>query len=109
MSEIRNKIKEYFKESKRTIIAHSRDESMSLTEKRENIELEEDHFIDQILSIPELAVVDREAELPKIIEQKPKLGTIAETLYLKQEVKLQKKAQQDMLKAGWVKEIKDGS
>jgi len=56
--------------------------------------------IEQILSIPELAVVDREAELPK----NPYLsrGMMKSYQYSGYE-----KAQQDMLKAGWVKEIKN--
>lgn len=93
MSEIRDKIKEHFRESKHIIIAHSRNESMSLTEKRENIELEEDHFAAQILSIPELAIVDRKVGLPEPHMHPPE-GVLIRFI-------------SDLRKAGWVKEVKE--
>lgn len=48
--------------------------------------------VEQILLVPELAIVDRNAELPKA--QDILLDGYAE-------------AQQDMLKAGWLKEAKE--
>jgi len=56
---------------------------------------------DKILSISELAIVDRKAKLP----YKPyDVGGVIrnEGFYIAYD-----KAQQDMLKAGWVKEVKD--
>ena len=65
MSEIKDKARERVNELqlelRQIVNAHARNESMSLTERKENIDLAVDHFIDQILSIPELAIVDREA------------------------------------------------
>jgi len=54
-----------------------------------------------ILVHPNIAIVDREAELPANPYGKPLLyeGTGHRVSY--------DKAQQDMLKAGWVKEVKD--
>ena len=53
-----------------------------------------EEMVNQILTIPELAVVDREAELPPIRVNHP----LEETGY--------RWAQEDILKEGWVKEIK---
>lgn len=62
------------------------------------------HLIKAILSIPELAIVDRGTELPenphrKTLELQPYLNNISHKAY--------KVSQQDILKAGWVKEVKD--
>ena len=60
---------------------------------------------DVILSIPELVVVDREAELPKypypLVTQIAGEKEIVDTWH-----QVYDKAQQDMLKAGYVKEVK---
>lgn len=51
MSEnIREEIKQAHLDSRRIIMAHARDESMSVAERRENVEIELDHFADQILA-----------------------------------------------------------
>ena len=82
-----------------------------------NYEVDKDHSlnrsVDKILSIPELVVVDREAKLPKDIYNEllacPKsVQRAIETpsdlfIYLTGEYD----AQLDMLKAGWVKEVKE--
>lgn len=69
-----------------------------------------DETLNQILSLKtdacRIAVVMKEGTLPKVRQSKPKLGTIPETLYLIQEYKLQEQAQQDMLSAGYVQEVK---
>lgn len=55
---------------------------------------------DQILSKPEIAVVDREAEAPKVESGMfPQIGACASDGY--------SQGIQDMLKEGWVKEVKD--
>ncbi len=51
------------------------------------------YYIDKILSIENLTIVDREAELPKAVWNMP--------LEMRD-----RKVQQDMLKEGWIKEIK---
>lgn len=53
-------------------------------------------IVHDILTIPELAIVDRKAELPELHGE----------IYEKKKI-IVSEAQQDMLKAGWVKEIKD--
>jgi len=56
--------------------------------------------IDQILSIPELAIVDRKAELPENPYNPNKRGFTAQ-------LSAYSDGQQDMLKAGWVREVKN--
>jgi len=78
----------------------------------EGSEEAENDYTDQILSIPELAIVDREAELPRnhwieTIEQHKAIGIDPQTAI---DRKLgYAEAQQDMLKAGWIKGVKDGA
>jgi len=55
-----------------------------------------------ILSIPELAVVDRNAELPDNPFTYPH-----PMVRVSEQRAAYMRAQQDMLKAGWVKEVKD--
>ena len=69
--------------------------------------------IEQILSIPEIAIVDRDAELPEN-KMKCSMRIIGEPEITKQvqedierEMSIYEMAQQDMLKAGYVKEVKD--
>lgn len=54
---------------------------------------------DKILSIPELAVVDRDAELPKNPYDSPNYSHIVESIAFNCAIEI-------MLKAGYVKEIK---
>ena len=91
MSEIRDKAREKIKglqlELRQTIGA-PRNEAMSVRERNENKNIAVDHFIDRILSTPELAIVDRKAELPDGVfdyEQHKRI----------------------LKEAGWIKEIKE--
>ena len=56
---------------------------------------------DQILAIPDIAIVEREAKLPAFarvdVEGKPEVGRYYDGY---------KDGQEDMLEAGWVKEMK---
>jgi hypothetical protein len=58
---------------------------------------------DEILALDGIEIKSDDQSLPEITEEKPQLGTIGETLYLKQEVKLKRQTQRDMLKAGFIK------
>jgi len=82
-------------ELRQAVSIYAKDETMSLVERRENIDLAVDHFIDQTLSIPELAIVDRGAKPPIRFIHPDASGVLSYD-----------QAQQDMLKAEWVKEIK---
>jgi len=64
------------------------------------------HQVDNVLKTDGIRIECSNQDLPEIIEGKPQLGTVVETLYLKQEVKLKKQAQKDMLKAGFVRCLK---
>lgn len=66
---------------------------------------------DKILSIPELAVIDRKAELPwneDIPKEFNELACGAEDDSDNVSRRAYMLAQQDMLKGGWVKEVKGG-
>lgn len=56
--------------------------------------------IDSLLAIPEIAIVDREAELPEFNPPFHIKGTVAGDIARA----WHERTQQDMLKAGWVKE-----
>lgn len=58
---------------------------------------------DQILSIKELAIVDREAKLPEC----PTKADETKDIEIHRYKQGYRQAQQDMLKEGWVKEIKE--
>ena len=60
------------------------------------------HYADQILSIKNVAIIDSDAELPKYKSSRFDGSSIAQY-----EMRAINKAQQDMLKAGWVKMVKD--
>jgi len=89
MTEIRDKVRErvatIIRYSLKNLILISDDDKEKLLQSA-----------DEILSIPELAIVDREAKLPEV---EGKYGSMTATSC--------RNAQIDMLNAGWVKEIKD--
>jgi len=67
-----------------------------------------DNCAKKILSIPELAVVDRKAELPKRMTRETIPGDMARSMELNKNINFgYEQAQQDMRKAGWIREIKD--
>ena len=63
-------------------------------------------IVERIINLPSIAVVDREAGLPsnpyKFFDP-----SINEEILYKENHKIYARAQQDMLKQGWVKEVKD--
>ena len=91
MSEIRDKVKQ---EIKLRIRQRSATDDWML-----------EGIVNSILSIPEIAVVDREAELPENPFPKPRLNNPS-SANLARYYSYQR-AQQDMLENSWVKEIKD--
>ncbi len=67
-----------------------------------------DNCAKKILSIPELAIVDREAELPKRMTREAIPGDMARSMELNKNINFgYEQAQQDMRKAGWIREIKE--
>ena len=67
------------------------------------------YYTDKILSIPELAVIDREAELPKITYVTKRIveDWDRHTRVVEVETTLDKEAFDALLKAGWVKEVEE--
>ena len=61
-------------------------------------------IVERIINLPSIAVVDREAELPaspyKFFDP-----SINEEILYKEDYKIYARAQKDMLKRGWVKEV----
>jgi len=102
MSEIRDKVKGELDIALENYFVfvdgiHKQFEKGTITWEEEGLklkELKEEIIAEQILSIPELAIVDREAKLP----EKEFVSSNENCRY--------KEAQRDMLKAGWVKEVK---
>ena len=64
-------------------------------------------IVKKLLSIPELAVVNREAELPEIPDFGYDLGNCRRAIKDEPIEAIYTKAQQDMLKEGWVKEVEE--
>jgi len=85
MSEIRDRVRTQFRDILRQHLEAYQQMGLGASERA----------IYQILSIPELAIVDREAELP---DYRMEPYEVHRTI---------QKAQKDMLKAGWVKEVKE--
>ena len=63
-------------------------------------------IVERIINLPSIAVVDREAGLPSN-PYKYFDPYINEEILYKENHKIYARAQQDMLKQGWVKEVKD--
>jgi len=62
--------------------------------------------VDEILSIPELAIVDREAELPLTLSNEKMARAFGGYDFRTSDMREVCKAEQkNMLKAGWVKEV----
>ena len=101
MSEIKNKVRE---EIARTIYfdgeIYEEGSVADVSWKEKSLKSKEQYLIraDQILSIPELAIVDRDAELPECPLHIGKLTNYTQCHY--------EWAEHDMVEAGYVKEVK---